>query len=175
MGLQTSGEVSVAVPRDAAFGFLQDAERLAACIPGCSDLRALAPADLTRSAPRYSAVLTSRVAFLTVKFNVTIDIVRSDPPNAIEAAIAGDAIGLPGHVVAKAAVMLADIVLSDAGAQQTLVRYTTDITLTGKLGGIGQPVFRATSSQLAREFGENLKRALEARPTQSTQPIPIHS
>lgn len=156
MPLQTSGEIRVGVPRDLAFGFLQDAERLAACIPGCSGLRALGP-------NRYAAVLSSRVAFVTVSFKVTIEIVHIDPPNAIEATIAGDAVGLVGHVAAAAGVTLAD------AGQETIVRYTTDITLTGRLGGIGQPVFRATSAQLAREFGENLKRALEA------QPSPLHS
>ncbi|MBM3821020.1 MAG: hypothetical protein FJW14_18670 [Acidimicrobiia bacterium] len=163
MPLQTSGDVHVAVSRDVAFAFLQDAERLAACIPGCSDLCALAPADLTRSAPRYSAVLSSRVAFVTVSFKVTIEIVRIDPPNAIEATITGDAVGLAGHVVATAGVTLAD------AGHETLIHYTTDITLTGTLGGIGQPVFRATSAQLARQFGENLKGALDAQRT------PLHS
>jgi carbon monoxide dehydrogenase subunit G len=156
MGLQVSDDIAVGVPRDVAFTFLQDAERLAACIPGCSDLREIGP-------NRYSAVLSNRVAFLTVSFKVTIDVTRVEPPHAIEATITGDAVGLPGHVVANAAVAL-----TDAGAQQTIVRYTTDVNLTGRLGGIGQPVFRATSAQLARQFGDNLKRALEAQPT----PIP---
>jgi hypothetical protein len=153
MALQTSGDVSVSVPRDAVFDFLQDPPRLAACIPGCRDLRQLGP-------HRYSAILSSRVAFLTVSFNVTIEVVRIDPPHGIDATITGDAIGLVGHVISTAAVRL-----SDAGDGGTKIDYTTDITLTGKLGGLGQPVFRATSAQLAREFGHNLKHALEAQPT----------
>lgn len=156
MALHTSGEIPVGVPRDVAFGFLQDPPRLAACIPGCSDLGELGP-------NRYSAVLNSRVGFLTVRFTVTIDVTRVEPAHSIEATITGDAVGLAGHVVARAGVAL-----TDAGAQQTIVRYTTDITLTGRLGGIGQPVFRATSARLAREFGDNLKQALEAQPA----PIP---
>ena len=144
------------VPRDVVFTFLQDPQRLAACIPGCRDLREIGP-------NRYSAVLSSRVAFVTVSFKVTIDITRVEAPHTLEATITGDAVGLAGHVVANAAVAL-----TDAGVQQTIVRYTTDVNLTGKLGGIGQPVFRATSAQLARQFGDNLKRALEAQPT----PIP---
>jgi carbon monoxide dehydrogenase subunit G len=153
MALQTTGEISVGVPQDAAFGFVRDAQRLAACIPGCSDLREL-------GAERYSAVLTSRVAFITVSFKVVIEVVRVDPPHAIEATMTGDALGLAGHVAATAAVAL-----SADGEQQTTIRYTTDIALTGRLGGLGQPVFRATSAQLAREFGANLKRALEPQPT----------
>jgi carbon monoxide dehydrogenase subunit G len=150
MALQTTGEIIVDVERSVAFAFLHDPERLARCIPGCDDLRQLSP-------ERYAAVLASRVAFMTLRFNVIIDVVRVDPPQAIEAKITGDAIGLAGHVVATASVQLAD-----EGDDRTTIRYVTDIALTGKLGGLGHPVFRATSVRLAREFGDNLKKALEA-------------
>ena len=156
MSLHTSGDISVGVPRDAAFAFLQDPHRLAACIPGCRQLREIGP-------NRYAAVLTSRVAFMTLSFNVTIEILRTQAPEAIDAAITGDAIGLAGRVSATASVRL-----SDESPQQTLVRYTTDIALTGKLGGLGQPVFRSTSAQLAREFGANLKKALETGPAKGS-------
>jgi hypothetical protein len=150
MALHTSDEVSVDVPRDVAFAFLQNPHRLAACIPGCRDVRNIDP-------NRYAAVLTSRVAFMTLSFNVTIELLRLEAPEAIDASITGDAIGLVGHVAASAAVRLID-----EGAQRTTIRYTTDIALTGKLGGLGQPVFRSTSAQLAREFGASLKKALES-------------
>lgn len=150
MALQTSGEISVDAPRDAAFAFLRDPHRLAACIPGCRDLREIGP-------NRYAAVLSSRVAFMTISFNVTIEILSMQAPDAIDAAIVGDAIGLGGHVSANASVRLVD-----EGAARTTIRYSSDVALTGRLGGLGQPVFRSTSAQLAREFGANLKRALEA-------------
>lgn len=150
MALQITEEITVDAGRAIAFAFVQDAKRLAACIPGCEDLRELSPG-------RYSAVLANRVAFLTLRFNVVIDVVRIDAPNAIEAKITGDAVGLPGHVVATAGVHLVE-----RGERRTTIRYVTDIGLTGRLGGLGQPVFRATSARLAREFGENLKKALEA-------------
>jgi carbon monoxide dehydrogenase subunit G len=151
--VNTSGEVSVRVPRDAAFRFVEDPHRLAASIPGSSELRELGP-------NRYSAVLSSRVAFITVSFKVIIEVMRVDPPHAIDATITGDAVGLVGHVVAAAGVRL-----SDAAGGGTTIHYSTDIALTGKLGGLGQPVFRATSAQLARQFGDNLKHALEPQPT----------
>jgi carbon monoxide dehydrogenase subunit G len=101
-------------------------------------------------------VLTSGVAFMTLSFNVIIDVTRTEPPSVLEATITGDAVGLAGHVVATAS-----LELIDHGERQTMIRYLTDIGLTGKLGGLGQPVFRATSARLAREFGANLKKALE--------------
>jgi carbon monoxide dehydrogenase subunit G len=156
MPLQTTGEVTVDADRQTAFAFVRDAERLARCIPGCQQLQEIEPGR------RYSAVLTSRVAFITISFKVMIDVVNVEPPTAIDAKITGDAIGLLGHVVANAGVRLAD-----AGDARTRIGYVTDVTLTGKLGGIGQPVFRATSAQLGREFAANLKAAIEAVRTET--------
>ena len=150
MALETTGEVTVEADRATAFAFVEDPERVAGCIPGCRDLLELAPG-------RYSAVLTNRVAFMTLSFKVIIDVVRTEPPKKIEAKITGDAVGLPGHLVATASVQL-----TEAAGRRTTIRYVTDVGLTGKLGGLGQPVFRATSVQLAREFGANLKKGIEA-------------
>jgi hypothetical protein len=155
MALQTTGEISVGVERPAAFTFLQDPQRLAACIPGCSQVRELSPG-------RYAAVLSNRVAFMTLNFNVTIEVVKIVPPSAIEATITGDAVGLAGHVAATAGVQLID-----EGPRRTMIRYTTDVGLTGRLGGLGESVFRATSVKLSREFGVNLKKAIEAPPRET--------
>ena len=155
MGLRTAGEITVDVDREMAFAFVQNPERLAGCIPGCHDLQELSPG-------RYSAVLTSRVAFMTVSFKVILEVVRIEPPNMIEAKITGDAVGLAGHIVATAGVHL-----TDAGECRTMIEYVTDVGLMGKLGGLGQPVFRATSAQLAREFAANLKKSIEAARTEA--------
>jgi hypothetical protein len=40
------------------------------------------------------------------------------------------------------------------------------VGLTGKLGSLGQPVLRATSARLAREFGDNLKAEIERGPVE---------
>jgi uncharacterized protein len=149
MSFETAGEITVDVARVDAFGFVQDPQRLAACIPGCRDLTEL-------SSARYSAVLTSRVAFMTLSFKAVVDVTRIEPPTTIDATVAGDAIGLPGHLVATARVEL-----REAGERRTIIRYVADVGLTGKLGGLGEPVFRATSARLAREFGANLKKAIE--------------
>lgn len=149
MALQASGEILVDVDRATAFTVVGNPERLAACIPGCHDLVAVGP-------DKYTAVLTSQVGFVRVSFRVAIDVVRMEPPSAIEARISGDAIGLPGHVQATAGVHLAD-----AGDGRTTIRYATDVGLAGKLGGIGQPVLKAKSVQLAREFGVNLQAAIQ--------------
>ena len=154
VSVHAAAEVVVDVDRPTVFAFLQDPTRLSVCIPGCRDVRETAPG-------RYSAVLTSRVAFMTVSFNTTIQITRLDPPHVLEATIDGDAVGLAGHVASTVIVSLAD-----DGPDRTIVRYSTDVALTGRLGGLGQSVFQSTSTRLAREFGDNLKKGIEAQRTQ---------
>jgi carbon monoxide dehydrogenase subunit G len=155
MALRTTGEIPVHVDRTTAFAFVSDPQRLARCIPGCRDLRELDPG-------RYEAVLATKVAFITLSFKVTIEVIRIDPPQAIDARISGDAIGLAGRVTAAAGLQL-----SDAGERGTAIAYAADIALTGRLGGVGESVFRAVSAQLAREFAANLKAAIERDRTEA--------
>lgn len=128
---------------------------LAQCIPGCKDLREL-------SEGRYSAVLTNDVGFITLSFKVIVEVIKIDPPKAIEAKITGDAIGLVGRVQATAA-----LELSESAPGQTEIRYSSSVSLTGKLGGLGEPVFRAKSAEVAKQFGANLKAAIDRIPTKA--------
>ncbi len=149
MALQTTGEIVIEVERDAAFRFIQVPEQLAQCIPGCHDLRQLAP-------ERFAAVLTNQLAFMTLNFQVTVEVVKVDPPRSIEAKISGKPIGFVGQLTATAS-----LELQEAGPGRTRIRHSSDVGLTGKLGGLGQPVFRAKSSEMAAQFAANLKAALE--------------
>ena len=144
MALQTSGQVRVDVDRTTAFDFVRDPVRLAACIPGCKELQEVSPGI-------YAAVLTSEVAFITLTFKVIVEIIRIEAPGTIEAKITAETIGLSGRVTADAALQL-----SEAGLAQTEIRYTSSVSFAGKLGGLGEPVFRAKSAEVSKQFGANL-------------------
>jgi hypothetical protein len=148
--VQTTGTITIGAPRADVYAFVSDPQRLATCIPGCSDLREIAPG-------KYGAVLSNKVAFLSVKFNVVVQIVREVPNEAIDATITGNPVGLAGRLEARAGVRL-----SDTAVGATEIAYDVDLGLTGKLGGLGQPVFKAKSEELSRAFGTNLKNAIEA-------------
>ncbi len=152
MAIEASGEIIASVDRATAFAIVRDPIRLARCIPGCSDVCEVRP-------DRYTAVLTSRVGFMTLPFKVAIDVAKIDPPAALEATIVGDAVGMSGRVAATARLDLAA-----AEDHRTTIRYSTEVRLTGRLGGLGEPVLRATSAKMAREFGERLKAEIERGP-----------
>ena len=147
MALDTSGEITVAVDRPTAFAIVRDPVRLARCIPGCTELCEVGP-------DRYTAVLMSRVAFMTLSFKVIIDVAKIEPPATLEAKITGDAVGLSGHVVATARMDLAE-----TADHHTTIRYATEVGLTGKLGSLGQPVLRAKAKEMERQFAERLRAA----------------
>lgn len=146
--LQTGGEFSVSVPQARAFAFISDPFTIAGCIPGCSDLREVAPG-------KYAAKLTNRVGPISIAFDVTVELTKVEGPSAIDAVVSGNAAG--GRLTATATVRLAA-----TDATTTNVTYTVDLSLTGKLGGIGQPVFRAKSDELSKKFGANVRAALES-------------
>ena len=88
MAFETSGTFAVDIDKESAFSVVGDPVRVAYCIPGCTDLAELSPG-------RYSAVLTNEVAFITLRFKVIVEVVKIDPPNAIEAKVTGETIGSP--------------------------------------------------------------------------------
>jgi carbon monoxide dehydrogenase subunit G len=145
--LQTGGNFDVAVPQDRAFAFINNPQMLATCIPGCSDLK-----DLGDN--KYSAKLTNRVGPISLTFDVVVELTKVEPPSAIDASVSGNAAG--GRLTASATVRLAAI-----DGENTKVTYTVELGLTGKLGGIGQPVFRSKSDELSKKFGANVRAALE--------------
>ncbi len=148
--MQTSGEFTVAVPRERAFAFISDPFRVAACIPGCENLREVAPGT-------YAATLSNKVGPISVKFDVSVALTKVEPPSAIDATVAGNAPGLGGRLTATAALRLAE-----GSGTETRVTYSVEMGLSGRLGGIGQPVFRAKSDELSKKFGANVKAAIEA-------------
>lgn len=144
--MKVTGEITVDAPREKVFDALRDARFFASCVDG---VRELSEVDTTH----YTAVLETKVAYLKFRFNVTVELVRIVSPEEIEAKIEGTPLGMVGRLTATSATKLIE-----AGAQ-TMVTYSVDATLTGKLGSLGQPVLRAKAKEMDRQFAERLRAA----------------
>ena len=141
--LNIAGEITVAAPQDAVFKALSDAPFFASCIEGVRDLKAI-------DASHFRAVLETRIAYLRFNFNVDVEIARLSPPNEIEAKIEGTPLGIVGRLTATATARL-----HEAGGQ-TVIHYSIDATLTGKLGSMGQPVLMAKAKDMEKHFTQQL-------------------
>jgi carbon monoxide dehydrogenase subunit G len=85
------------------------------------------------------------------KFNVTVELLRVDPPSEIEAKVEGVPSGVVGRLTARSVLQ----VLEEGNA--TKVRYETESTLAGKLGSIGQPVLRSKAKDMEKQFAKRLQ------------------
>lgn len=125
------------------FKALSDAPFFASCIEGVRDLQAI-------DASHYSALLETRIAYLRFKFKVEVEITRLSPPDEIEAKVEGTPLGIVGRLTATA-----NTRLSEAGGQ-TVIHYSIEAVITGKLGSMGQPVLKAKAKDMEKHFTERL-------------------
>lgn len=125
------------------FKALSDAPFFASCIEGVRDLQAI-------DASHYSALLETRIAYLRFKFKAEVEITRLSPPDEIEAKVEGTPLGIVGRLTATA-----NTRLSEAGGQ-TVIHYSIEAVITGKLGSMGQPVLKAKAKDMEKHFTERL-------------------
>ena len=151
--MNISGEITVPAPRAAVFDKLKDAPFFASCIEGVKDLKEI-------DATHYDAVLETKVAYMKFSFKVSVEITRLSPPETIEAKVEGAPIGVVGRLTATSRTHLTE------SNGQTVVSYSIDSTLAGKLGSIGQPVLKSKAKDMEKKFTERLRAAFAAEETQ---------
>ncbi len=144
--MKIEGDIRVEAPRERVFERLSDAHFFASCIDGVQDLNAI---DETH----YSALFETRVAYMRFKFKVNVEMTNAVAPEAIEAKVEGTPMGVVGRLSATASTQLTE----DGG--QTVIHYSIDALLAGKLGSIGEPVLKAKAKDMEKQFTQRLKAA----------------
>jgi carbon monoxide dehydrogenase subunit G len=150
--MNISGEITVPAPRAAVFDKLKDAPFFASCIEGVKDLKEI-------DATHFDAVLETKVAYMKFSFKVSVEITKLSPPDTIEAKVEGTPIGVVGRLTATSRTHLVE------SGGQTVVSYSIDSTLAGKLGSIGQPVLKSKAKDMEKKFTERLRAAFAAEET----------
>ena len=141
--MKFAGEITVKAKRDAVFAALSDVNVFASLIDGVSNLTPL-------DDKRYDAVLETKVAYMSFKFKVTVELTRITAPDEIAAKIEGAPLGLVGRLTAATVTRFIE------AGDETRIQYEMDTTLTGKLGSIGQPVMKAKAREMEKQFAKNL-------------------
>lgn len=141
------GEFPVAAPAEALIGYLFDARLMASCLPGCESLEPL-PED------RYRAVVVVAVAGIKARFNLQVEVTER-LEREVRAITRGEEGSQASALQAESRVILEPI---DGG---TLVRYRSDVSLTGRLGRFGLGMMKKKAQSMGDEFAVNLRRELE--------------
>jgi carbon monoxide dehydrogenase subunit G len=136
--LELNDEKRIPAPREAVWKALNDPEVLRACIPGCEAVD-------KRSETEFSARVVVSVGPVKAKFTGEVNLTDIDPPNGYTISGKGSG-GVAGFGKGSAIVKLRD---DGAG---TILAYTVNASVGGKLAQIGQRLIDSTAKKLADDF-----------------------
>ena len=132
-----------------AWALLLDPETLLASVPGCESIARV-------SDTVYRARLTVKVSYITFSADMETVITRCEPPRRLEATTRGENASLRSSLRVESRLDLSPV------AESTQVRYEMDVSLWGRLGTLGESVFRGKATELGAEFARRLAARLEA-------------
>jgi carbon monoxide dehydrogenase subunit G len=149
--MNLSGEIAVRAPRQAVFDAIRDARFFASCLDGVRELNEI-------DATHYSALFETKLAYMTFRFKIAVEITRLDPPVCIEAKLEGTPLGVVGRLTATSTTTLTE------DGDETRIGYAIEVALTGKLGSLGRPVLNAKAKEMERQFTARLRATFAASP-----------
>jgi carbon monoxide dehydrogenase subunit G len=150
--MRVEREIRIGVPRESVWRFLWDVPRLAACIPGAREVRAI------EAGKRYAAVVADRLGPFRVQFPVEIEVLEAEPPARLRARAGGRDAKVDGLVRVSLDVALAPVA-EGTGTTLTLV---ADIAVLGKLGTLGHGVIARKGAEVVDHFAGAIRAQLEA-------------
>jgi carbon monoxide dehydrogenase subunit G len=155
--MDMTGEYRIAAPREKVWVALNDAEVLKQAIPGCDEIEKTSDTSFT-------AKVTAKVGPVKASFSGKVTLSDIDPPNGYTITGEGSG-GVAGFAKGGAKVRLAD----EAGA--TLLTYTVEAQVGGKLAQIGSRLIDGTARKMAEDFFGRFA-ALVAEGEPVAEPVP---
>lgn len=160
--MDLSGEYRILADRETVWRALNDPEVLKQCIPGCEELEKVSDTEFT-------AKVTSKVGPVRAKFSGKVTLSELDPPKSYKISGEGQG-GAAGFARGGATVSLAE------DGDVTVLTYTADAQVGGKLAQIGSRLIAGTARKLADEFFTTFAETVapgaveEAAPAAATAP-----
>ena len=149
--MKVERDIRIGAPRPRVWEFLWDVPRLAACIPGATDVRAV------EDGKRYAAVVADKLGPFRVKFPLEIEVLEAHAPERLRARAGGRDTAVDGLVKVDLDVALTEV---EGG---TGFHLAADIAVLGKLGTLGHSVIVRRGNDIVDRFAANVCRALESQ------------
>ena len=150
MAMTMTGEVQLSAPRQTVWEKLNDPEVLKATIPGCESLE-------KTSDTSFAAVAVTKIGPVKAKWKGKVNLTDLDPPNGYKIVGEGEG-GVAGFAKGSADVRLTE---KDGG---TLLSYSVDAQIGGKLAQLGQRLINGAAKKMADEFFQKFAAAVTGAP-----------
>lgn len=145
MALKITGEEKIAAPVEKVWAALNDPKILKDSIPGCESIE-------MESDTHMLAVVSLKLGPIKAKFKGDVNLVNLQPPHSYT--IKGEGKG----GVAGFAKGGADVTLSENGADATILSYTANADVGGKIAQLGSRLIESTAKKLSGQFFKNLNK-----------------
>ena len=142
---------TVDAPRKTVWEFITDAPRVASCIPGCEHVEDLGD-------DRYRATVNVRTGPIKATFRLDVETTAMRAPEYAAYSTKGEEGGRASRIHATS-----ELTVEAVDDAQSLVRYSSEITISGRLGKFGAGVMQ----KIADKEGEKFASALRERLTSS--------
>lgn len=161
--MEMSGEFRIPAPREKVWAALNDPEILQQSVPGCQSITKLSDTEM-------EGAVTASVGPVKATFKGSVTLSDINPPHGYT--LTGQGKGGP----AGFAKGIAKVSLTEEGGM-TVLRYSVDASVGGKLAQIGQRLIDGTAKKLSEEFFGNFSKILgggetAAAPAETTQTQP---
>ncbi len=141
--------IEIDVPRDKAWDFLWDVDRLISCVPGCEE------ATTVEAGKHYNATMVARVGPFKVTFPIKIEVLESEPKQRIKARASGSDNKIGSHLKVEL-----DVSLEEKGSS-TLVSFVASVDILGKLATLGHSIIKRKADNDVAAFAQAVKKELE--------------
>jgi uncharacterized protein len=140
---------SVNAPVDRVWEFMMDPDRMAPCIPGCSDVEVLGE-------NKYRANVKVAVGPIKTSFKVSVELTEQDAPTYAASVTRGEEGGKASMLTANS-----ELRLTSVNSDETEVYYLSEVSLVGRLGKFGLGMMKKKAKAIGEEFAESFRMQIE--------------
>jgi carbon monoxide dehydrogenase subunit G len=153
--MDMTGSQRIEATREIVYAALNDVEVLRQCIPGCETVEKTSDTEM-------SAKVTLKIGPVKASFSGKVTLSDLDPPNGYTISGEGSG-GAAGFAKGGAKVSL------EADGDATILHYTVDAQIGGKLAQLGGRLIDATAKKLAGDFFEKFSDVVAPAPAEPAE------
>ncbi len=144
--MEIKGEYRIPAPQQKVWDALNDPEKLRLSLPGCKSLE-------QTGANEFTATVVAKIGPVAATFKGKVELSDLDPPNGYTLSGRGQG-GPAGFAKGSAKVTLESV------GGETLLRYSADVDVGGKLASVGGRLIGGVATSMAEEFFGKFSRAV---------------
>jgi carbon monoxide dehydrogenase subunit G len=145
--MKIEGEYTFDGPREALWALVRDPEVMATLLPGTQSVKKISDTE-------YAGEMTLRLGPMTGSFAGQMLVANEVPPVSCTLTVEGS--GKVGFLKG-----VGDIELVEQGEQTTLMRYTGEVQVGGKVASVGQRLFDTVSRGMIKQGLDKLNALLQ--------------